>query len=49
MTPNRSTLVATATAHAMAWLVFLWLIFPRCIFGGVSPSGHLYGDWFLPT
>ena len=38
MAQKRSTLVATATAHAMAWLVFLWLIFPRCIFGGVSPA-----------
>jgi hypothetical protein len=38
MVQNRSTLIATATAHALAWLVFLWLIFPRCIFGGVSPG-----------
>ena len=37
MAQKRSTLIATATAHAMAWLVFLWLIFPRCIFGDVSP------------
>ena len=35
---KRSTLIATATAHAMAWLVFLWLIFPHCIFGGFSPK-----------
>ena len=36
MAQKRSTLIATATAHAMAWLVFLWLIFPRCIFRGFS-------------
>ena len=46
---NRSTLIATATAHALAWLVFLWLIFPRCIFGGVSPgsTSMVIGSCFL--
>ena len=35
---NRGTLIAVSIAHALAWLIFLWLTFPRCIFGVVSPE-----------
>ena len=34
---ERSTLVAVAAAHAMAWVAFLWLVIPRCIFEDVVP------------
>ena len=38
MAQRRSTQVTIAIAHALAWLMFIWLVFPRCIFGDVSPS-----------
>ncbi|MDE2843691.1 MAG: hypothetical protein OXR67_01805 [Chloroflexota bacterium] len=36
MKESRPVLIATTIAHASAWLIFIWLVFPTCIYGGVA-------------